>query len=717
MKKKGIRKGIEMAGIITAGMILAVMIFTYIYYVENVGSSYLDTELSVVMSQQFLDKNCIKMGVILSIIGLCLYWKGKAVGNFVYRYRFVCAGILLIVGIVFELSGSSIQHMMGFLGGHDTGVLLGTSRGIRSDEWEVLTPMLFSQYHNASGKFPYFSETVRGTLTDVFLIYGQPVADWAILFRPFYWGYLFLSIGKGMAFFWCGRYIALFLVSFEFGMLLTEKKKGLSVTYAFMMLFAPAVQWWFAINGFVEMLIYFQLSVLLLCCYMKTEKQWQRILCLAGIMISAGGFILTIYPAWQIPMAYLIAGVGIWAILENYQECRMQKRDWIMIGIAATVFCAAMAVIFYRSRETVEAIMNAAYPGKRIGVGGESGWENIVLWLGNLFYPMFGEGGIRETVVEDAGFFALFPVCYIPAFLLRFREKQKDKLLGILGVISIVFGIYCFIGFPSVLAKITLLSFSFDKRTMVILEFVGMLMMFRAISKLEKSVPLWTAVILSVAAGGLLAGGCYRVNPDYFPKWTLAVLMIISVVLSFGLLRYPKKWTARIWCTVFCCSIFFSGFLVNPIRSGVDAVEKVPVLQEISKIHESDEQALWIVEGMELPFLNAPIMVGAPTINSTNTYPDLERWRILDKSGKYEKYYNRYAHIGMYIKESGSTEFKISKKIPDRLRIDLTLDDMKKLGAKYIFTRNDLEKIETQDHKVRLVSEIDSYKIYEITEK
>jgi hypothetical protein len=146
-------------------------------------------------------------------------------------------------------------------------------------------------------------------------------------------------------------------------------------------------------------------------------------------------------------------------------------------------------------------------------------------------------------------------------------------------------------------------------------------------------------------------------------------------------------------------------------------VEKVPVLQEISKIHESDEQALWIVEGMELPFLNAPIMVGAPTINSTNTYPDLERWRILDKSGKYEKNYNRYAHIGMYIKESGSTEFKMSKKIPDRLRIDLTLDDMKKLGAKYIFTRNDLEKIETQDHKVRLVSEIDSYKIYEITEK
>ena len=52
----------------------------------------------------------------------------------------------------------------------------------------------------------------------------------------------------------------------------------------------------------------------------------------------------------------------------------------------------------------------------------------------------------------------------------------------------------------------------------------------------------------------------------------------------------------------------------------------------------------------------------------------------------------------MYIKESGSTEFKMSKKFPDRLRIDLTLDDMKNWEQVY-FTRNDLEKIETQDHK------------------
>ena len=70
---------------------------------------------------------------------------------------------------------------MEYLGGDDTGNILGVPRGIRSDEWAVSTPMMLSQYYNASGKFPYFSDTVRGASTDMFMVYGQPVMDIAIL--------------------------------------------------------------------------------------------------------------------------------------------------------------------------------------------------------------------------------------------------------------------------------------------------------------------------------------------------------------------------------------------------------------------------------------------------------------------------------------------------------------------------------------------------------
>lgn len=79
--------------------------------------------------------------------------------------------------------------------------LIGISRSIRSDEWAVNTPMMISQYFNNAAPFPYFSETIRGALTDVFIVYGQPVLNIVEIFRPFHWGYLLLSPAKGLAFF------------------------------------------------------------------------------------------------------------------------------------------------------------------------------------------------------------------------------------------------------------------------------------------------------------------------------------------------------------------------------------------------------------------------------------------------------------------------------------------------------------------------------------
>lgn len=45
-------------------------------------------------------------------------------------------------------------------------------------------------------------------------------------------------------------------------------------------------------------------------------------------------------------------------------------------------------------------------------------------------------------------------------------------------------------------------------------------------------------------------------------------------------------------------------------------------------------------------------MSGASVINSTNTYPDLEKWSKIDEEGKYEDVYNRYAHINVEIMPS-----------------------------------------------------------------
>ncbi|MDL2271221.1 hypothetical protein LJC03_05390, partial [Methanobrevibacter sp. OttesenSCG-928-I08] len=193
--------------------------------------------------------------------------------NFLYKYRFILGGLALIISVLLELHGSSIAELN--ISNLEHNPLFGISRPIRSDEYNVNTMLAFSQYFN---EFGYFSNIIRGSPTDMFIIYGQPVLDIAVIFRPFHWGYLFLSQGKGLSFFWVGRLIILFLVSFEMGMIFTKKNKILSLAYSLLITFSPLVQWWFAVNGLVEMLIFGQLSLILINFYTQTNDYYKRLL-------------------------------------------------------------------------------------------------------------------------------------------------------------------------------------------------------------------------------------------------------------------------------------------------------------------------------------------------------------------------------------------------------------------------------------------------------
>lgn len=188
----------------------------------------------------------IKTWALIFLFAFIIYFyknNMQKANKFLYTYRFAIAAIIFLLCVAFELTGSSIGNWCNYFGEVDNDILLGVSRPIRSDEWAVTTPLGISQYYNYSGSFPYFSETARACPTDMFLEGGQAVKNPLIIFRPFYWGYLFLPVAKGMAFFWCGRLIALFIVTFEFGMLIANKNKLLALAMATMVSYAPPVQW------------------------------------------------------------------------------------------------------------------------------------------------------------------------------------------------------------------------------------------------------------------------------------------------------------------------------------------------------------------------------------------------------------------------------------------------------------------------------------------
>ena len=351
--------------------ILALVSGIYLFMLEDCGPIVNSARLFLYLQQALVSKKVYLFAVCLFSAFVLYERLGKKIFDILYNNRLRIALAVFIFCVIFELNGSSIGMWPGFLGGEETKNILGVSRAIRTDEWAVSTPMMLSQYYNASGKFLYFNDTVRGTLTDMFMVYGQPVRDIALIFKPFYWGYLFLSAGKGLAFFWYGRWIVLFLVSFEMAMLITKEDRLLSLAGSSLIVFAPLVQWWFAINGLVEMLIFGQLSVLLLKRYMLENRVGIRALYASVIFICAGGFILTLYPAWQFPMAYVILGLGIWVIVENFQKCRISRKDILWLIVIFIMFAGIIFHIWSNSKETIELVMNKDYPvsRKKTGLG------------------------------------------------------------------------------------------------------------------------------------------------------------------------------------------------------------------------------------------------------------------------------------------------------------------------------------------------------------
>lgn len=635
----------------------------------------------------------------------------KKIGNIIFKYRYYIAIIIFILCVCFEISGSSIGIWNDFIKTNvtDDGVILGTSRGIRSDEWAVLTPMNLSQ--QADG-FNYFSNIIRATSTDVFMVYASPVLNLMEIFRPFQWGYLLLGIAKGLSFFWCARFIVLFLVTLELGMIITKKNKLLSVICAVMVTLAPIVQWWFAVNGIAEIFIFGQLALILLYKYMNTNNFKKRCWYLLLMVICAGGYILVIYPAWQVPMFYVFLALAIWIFIENRKKCKITKRDIISIIVACIVLIGCMAWILTQSIDAITSVMETVYPGSRAEKGGETINRYFEYTL-NIFLP-FKDVLLSNNVCEKATMFGLFPMGIIISIIAMFKEKKKDLLLIILFIVYAFLSIWCIFGFPEILAKITLMSNSQAKRAILAIGFLDILILIRGLSILKKPINRKSSVIVSIILAVIMVLACKLLNRQYITIKMAVAMVIMCVYLFYFIFRYKAKYANYLFAGGIIFVMIMSGATVNPIRTGVDVIYESEIIKEVQRINQ-EESGNWITEELDFPCGNYILMAGVPSINCTNTYPTLDRWKLLDEEGKYEKIYNRYAHIRIKLVETEDEyEEKFELKHVDNFSVYVVPNELKELDVKYILTPNELEKFNNDVVNFEKIYSNYGYQIYKL---
>lgn len=635
----------------------------------------------------------------------------------IYKYRFVLSFLLLIMLVSFKISGSSMGCWKLFLGDGESGIRLGEPRVWRSDEWGTLTPLCFRQQYNTLGAYNRYSQTLGSILTDNMLVYGQPSWDILTLFRPFYWGYLFFGSERGLSWFWCSRLIVLFLSWFELGMLITDGQKKLSVMLSVCVSFAPFLQWWFAINGLVEMLIYGACFVLGSNYLVSRAFNPRKIAVAVGMAVCAVGYVLTFYPTWMVPVAWGFVPLFLWVVIWKFNRNVSRRVDvvpWLLIFV---ITAAGLTVLAVTSWDVIKAELNSVYPGNAPSSSGGTG----LWWMMKYPISLVSRFSMNELIVENSSIICFAPAGFILALWVIIKEKKKDPLLILLLVMNLFLAWYYCVGIPKWLAKMLLLSFVNSNRGPQVLGFLRLTLFVRAVALKEKAPKRWLAALAAVISSAVpmrLALGFTKYEPgglryEYFDTAEKIVVVWEILAVVFYLLYRARKSKYTMAVLGVCTVVLASSIWINPVAKGVPEITKSETMQQIRDLVKEDPQAIWLVADMAYPATNIPAMAGADCLNTTQTYPQKTRWEMLDQEGEYEDIYNRYCHI----RASLGSKTMLELVSTDYVEVTLSPEDLKKLNIRYIVSTNDFdERIAAGTTNIFTDSGIEFQKYYEGTQ-
>lgn len=656
--------------------------------------------LVVIMPVKIWDRLPI-FAVILMFVFLHAILPLNKIYDFIYKKRYLLALIIFIYIIIMGYSGSSIGLYEDAIPSKAENEniyylpILGKARPIRSDEWNVGTMVAISQTAGEE-KYEYNSDKLRGTETDVLSIFGAPVLDITLIGKPFNIGYILFGAERGLSFVWYGRLIALMLASFEFFMLITNKKKLISLLGMILVVFSAATQWWYMI----DVMLWGMLALVLIDKFMLAEKMKVKILCALGILVSAVSYVFIFYPAWQVPFAYIYLAVFIWIVWKNRKIYKINWKDILIVLLVILVAAGVLIHYLVMSKDTLKAVSSTAYPGERFEMGGGAAYV-VFSYVYSFLFPY------KHMVnpCELSGMLSLFPIPMIVAiiYFIRNRKKEDTAFLVPMLIVSIVFSIFTLMRTNELFAKLTLLYMVPASRLAVPLGLTQIILMVYVMAhckKEDKILGKYISIIISVIASIFILSTAIKTDSEnVMGELTSYICGLIVLVSTYLLFTINKEKNKEKLIALLIPIALLTGATVNPIQRGISVITEKPVAKKIQEIVKDDPQNnLWVVEG----YPNYALANGAKVVNCIHSYPNFEFYKIVLGEEEFKKeenelIYNRYAHIQLQINQNENSIELIGQ---DNISLKITLEKLKELNIKYILTRRDLKEFETEEIKL-----------------
>jgi len=562
------------------------------------------------------------------------------------RKLLLAMALLFVVPVGLGIHGYSISEWRKFIDGSPAEeILIGESQRVRSDDWNAILPMAMAQ---VSHQPPY--PVVNGNIGlghNMLVPFPMPVRHPLTLFRPDTWGF-FLGNDIGMAWLWWSRLLGLFFVWTLVLQVVTGGRIDLALLGGLTLVASPFFQFWClrpapaAIFAGVAFLAALRVAF--------SRRRVEILLSGAVLGWASAAFALSLYPPFQVPLAYLVA--LLFAAVTWEQRSRLMLREHsgtrcIAVLVAATSIGAAAWLLLADAGEAIETMRHTVFPGHRVTEGGSRTlWE--LMGPNLLLSRQVADWGPLVNICEAASFWIASPAVLALAAWQSWRGKSGlgavELVLSLLLLAMVVHGV---VGLPPWLARASLLDMVPGHRSMIGLGLVDLLLFSRLLARRTRcdgaSVVATTTVaaawvtVLVVASAQLAAT---------LPDFRLGVGLVLALVNGAIVWIAGRGGNGRLPLAAVAMGSLLVSAGFNPVvRGGSAYLVENPLSQKILEIdrqHGGDSS--WIVFGS--PYLpNLFRVLGVRAVNGLHPVPQFELWEKFDPARRHRQVYNRYAQI------------------------------------------------------------------------
>ncbi len=558
------------------------------------------------------------------------------------RRTLIFFAVLFLASVVLQLNGSSVAQWKIVLHDRDSpeGLLLSTSKNVRSDEWLAWTPSILSQALHRP-PFPVENSNVGAEKTP--LIASLPVRHFVMLFRPQLYGFFLFKIETAFSFYWNVKVFGLLTAFFFLFRILTGGQFWISLFGTLWIFFSAYIQWWFSCPPMLpEMLASWALAIICVISLFQTQTLPRRIAAGIGLMIGSINFVLCLYPPFQIPLVY----IGIALLAGWFWQRRETPLDWrrgtLSCAIALFLCLTVLVPYFHECLPTLRIIAGTSYPGARQSSGGELKIRETF----NGFLGFFNSSennflDSRGNACEASNFWPLWLLVLATSGFELIKDRKNRRLEIALLCCLFALTLYAFCPFPRWLCRFTLLSYVPGIRNLLACGIAGTIFATVLLAR-NPAGPrtIWRASLAMAALSGVVC--LILVSRTQNPHFLETPRILALLGLNAALISLYFLAPLRFFCPIFIGCLALNNGLINPIATGLGPLIDAGPAETIRQLVRSDPGAKWVGYSCAwLPqFLKAQ---GADVLSGLAVVPDLPFCHALDPSRRFEPIYNRYA--------------------------------------------------------------------------